>query len=55
MSVEFPNRYNALLAAYCLDSDLRFGKSRSTFSLSDSGAHLGRPLASVRLPSIFTL
>src|SRR3954462_1812209 len=25
MSVEYRNRYNALLAAYCLDSDLRLG------------------------------
>ena len=35
--VEYRNRYNALLASYCLDSDLRFGKSCSTFSLFDSG------------------
>ena len=33
---------------YCLDFDLRFGKSCSTLSLSDSGAHLGRPW----LPSV---
>ena len=25
MSVEYRNRYNALLAVYCLDSDLRLG------------------------------
>ena len=49
MSMEYRNHYNALLAAYCLDSDLRFGKS---CSLSDSGAYLGRPLTSVLLPGI---
>ena len=53
--MEFRNRYNALLAAYCLDSGLRFGKSCSTFSFSDSGVYHGHSLPSILLPSVFTI
>ena len=53
--MEYRNCYNALLASYCLDSDLRFGKSCSTFRFSDSGFHLGRPLTLVLLPSLLTI
>ena len=52
--MEYRNRYNALLVAYCLDSDLRFGNSCSTFSLFYSGAHADRLLTFVLLPGILT-
>ena len=44
-----------LLVVYCLDSDLRFGNSCSTFSFSDSGVHLGHSLPSILLPGVFTI
>ena len=52
--MEFRNRYNALLAAYCLDSNLRVGRSCSTFSSPNSGLHLGHPLPFILLPSVIT-
>ena len=55
MSVEYRNRYNALLAAHCLDSDLRLGIPVVPLVLRTPVNILVIRLTSVLLPSILAL